>query len=36
LLLIINNRFDDSIRYTDKRVDKSCTKQPSIPTPTLS
>ena len=23
LLVLINNRFDDSIRYTDKRIDKS-------------
>jgi biopolymer transport protein ExbB/TolQ len=23
LLAIVNNKFDDSIRYTDKRVDKS-------------
>jgi exonuclease VII large subunit len=43
LLRIIQNNYEDSIRYTDRRVDKSCTKQsnsqppqPNIPTPPLS
>ena len=43
LLKIIQSSYDDSIRYTDRRVDKSCTKQsnsqppqPSLSTPPLS